>query len=184
MQRGHNYAIVDEVDSILIDEARTPADHLGAGTKSASTYKDFARAVRGLERGEDVSHDMLTATEDVEPTGDYVMDEAKHTIAATERGLKKIERRLGIEDIYADLSGQLVNHLQQALKAQYMFHRDKQYVVTNGEVKIVDEFTGRIMEGRRYSEGLHQPSRPKRACSYARRTRPWPPSPCRTTPSV
>ena len=106
--------------------------------------------------GEDVSHDMLTATEDVEPTGDFVMDEAKHTIAATERGLKKIERRLGIDDIYADLSGQLVNHLQQALKAQYMFHRDKQYVVTNGEVKIVDEFTGRIMEGRRYSEGLHQ----------------------------
>ena len=137
--------------------------------------------MRGLERGEDVSHDMLTATEDVEPTGDYVMDEAKHTIAATERGLKKIERRLGIDDIYADLSGQLVNHLQQALKAQYMFHRDKQYVVTNGEVKIVDEFTGRIMEGRRYSEGLHQPSRPKRACSCARRTRRWPPSPCRTT---
>ena len=156
VQRGHHYAIVDEVDSILIDEARTPLIISGAGTKSASTYKDFARAVRGLERGEDVSHDMLTATEDVEPTGDYVMDEAKHTIAATERGLKKIERRLGIDDIYADLSGQLVNHLQQALKAQYMFHRDKQYVVTNGEVKIVDEFTGRIMEGRRYSEGLHQ----------------------------
>ena len=156
VQRGHHYAIVDEVDSILIDEARTPLIISGAGTKSASTYKDFARAVRGLERGEDVSHDMLTATEDVEPTGDYVMDEAKHTIAATERGLKKIEHRLGIEDIYADLSGQLVNHLQQALKAQYMFHRDKQYVVTNGEVKIVDEFTGRIMEGRRYSEGLHQ----------------------------
>ena len=156
VQRGHNYAIVDEVDSILIDEARTPLIISGAGTKSASTYKDFARAVRGLERGEDVSHDMLTATEDAEPTGDYVMDEAKHTIAATERGLKKIERRLGIDDIYADLSGQLVNHLQQALKAQYMFHRDKQYVVTNGEVKIVDEFTGRIMEGRRYSEGLHQ----------------------------
>ena len=156
VQRGHAFAIVDEVDSILIDEARTPLIISGAGTKSASTYKDFARAVRGLERGEDVSHDMLTATEDVEPTGDYVMDEAKHTIAATERGLKKIERRLGIDDIYADLSGQLVNHLQQALKAQYMFHRDKQYVVTNGEVKIVDEFTGRIMEGRRYSEGLHQ----------------------------
>ena len=116
VQRGHAFAIVDEVDSILIDEARTPLIISGAGTKSASTYKDFARAVRGLERGEDVSHDMLTATEDVEPTGDYVMDEAKHTIAATERGLKKIERRLGIDDIYADLSGQLVNHLQQALK--------------------------------------------------------------------
>ena len=156
VQRGHHFAIVDEVDSILIDEARTPLIISGAGTKSASTYKDFARAVRGLERGEEVVYDMLSDPEPKEPTGDYVMDEAKHTIAATERGLKKIERRLGIDDIYADLSGQLVNHLQQALKAQYMFHRDKQYVVTNGEVKIVDEFTGRIMEGRRYSEGLHQ----------------------------
>ena len=141
VQRGHAYAIVDEVDSILIDEARTPLIISGAGTKSASTYKDFARAVRGLERGEEVQHDMLASVEPQEETGDYVMDEAKHTIAATERGLKKIEQRLGIEDIYADLSGQLVNHLQQALKAQYMFHRDKQYVVTNGEVKIVDEFT-------------------------------------------
>ena len=156
VQRGHAYAIVDEVDSILIDEARTPLIISGAGTKSADTYKKFARAVRGLERGEEVQRDMLSAAEPQEPTGDYVMDEAKHTIAATEQGLKKIEQRLGIEDIYADLSGQLVNHLQQALKAQYMFHRDKQYVVANGEVKIVDEFTGRIMEGRRYSEGLHQ----------------------------
>ena len=156
VQRGHHFAIVDEVDSILIDEARTPLIISGAGTKSASTYKDFARAVRGLERGEEVVYDMLSDPEPKEPTGDYVMDEAKHTIAATERGLKKIEQRLGIDDIYADLSGQLVNHLQQALKAQYMFHRDKQYVVANGEVKIVDEFTGRIMEGRRYSEGLHQ----------------------------
>ena len=156
VQRGHAFAIVDEVDSILIDEARTPLIISGAGTKSAGIYKDFARAVRGLERGEEVVYDMLSGNEGAEPTGDFVMDEAKHTIAATERGLKKIEDRLGIKDIYADLSGQLVNHLQQALKAQYMFHRDKQYVVTGGEVKIVDEFTGRIMEGRRYSEGLHQ----------------------------
>ncbi|MST72983.1 preprotein translocase subunit SecA [Olsenella porci] len=139
VQRGHNFAIVDEVDSILIDEARTPLIISGAGTKSASTYKDFARAVRGLK-----------------PDVDFEMDEAKHTIAATDTGLKKIERALGIDDIYADMSGQLVNHLQQALKAQYMFHRDQQYVVADGEVKIVDEFTGRIMEGRRYSEGLHQ----------------------------
>ena len=139
VQRGHHYAIVDEADSILIDEARTPLIISGAGTKSASTYKDFARAVRGLT-----------------PDVDFEMDEAKHTIAATDDGLKKIERALGIDDIYADASGQLVNHLQQALKAQYMFHRDQQYVVTDGEVKIVDEFTGRIMEGRRYSEGLHQ----------------------------
>ena len=139
VQRGHNYAIVDEVDSILIDEARTPLIISGAGTKSASTYKDFARAVRGLI-----------------PDVDFEMDEAKHTIAATDVGLVKIERNLGIDDIYADPSGQLVNHLQQALKAEYMFHRDQQYVVVDGEVKIVDEFTGRIMEGRRYSEGLHQ----------------------------
>ena len=139
VQRGHNFAIVDEADSILIDEARTPLIISGAGTKSAATYKDFARAVRGL-------------TADV----DYEMDEAKHTIMTTDEGLEKIEHALGIEDIYADESGQLVNHLQQALKAQYMFHRDQQYVVVDGEVKIVDEFTGRIMEGRRYSEGLHQ----------------------------
>lgn len=139
VQRGHHFAIVDEVDSILIDEARTPLIISGAGTKSATTYKDFARAVRGLS-----------------PEVDFDMDEAKHTIAATDLGLKKIETRLGIDNIYADMSGQLVNHLQQALKAQYMFHRDQQYVVTDGEVKIVDEFTGRIMEGRRYSEGLHQ----------------------------
>ena len=139
VQRGHHFAIVDEVDSILIDEARTPLIISGAGTKSASTYKDFARAVRGLI-----------------PDVDFEMDEAKHTIATTEQGLKKVERALGIDDIYADMSGQLVNHLQQALKAQYMFHRDQQYVVVDGEVKIVDEFTGRIMEGRRYSEGLHQ----------------------------
>ena len=156
VQRGHAYAIVDEVDSILIDEARTPLIISGAGTKSASTYKEFARAVRGLKQGHEVVYDMLSAAEPQEPDGDFVMDEAKHTIAATEQGLRKIEQRLGIDDIYADLSGQLVNHLQQALKAQYMFHRDKQYVVVNGEVKIVDEFTGRIMEGRRYSEGLHQ----------------------------
>ncbi|MBM6867046.1 preprotein translocase subunit SecA [Collinsella tanakaei] len=156
VQRGHVYAIVDEVDSILIDEARTPLIISGQGTKSASIYKNFARAVRGLTRGEEPEFDIMAGGERPEPTGDFVMDEAKHTIAATEQGLKKIEQRLGIDDIYADLSGQLVNHLQQALKAQYMFHRDKQYVVTNGEVKIVDEFTGRIMEGRRYSEGLHQ----------------------------
>ena len=139
VQRGHHFAIVDEVDSILIDEARTPLIISGAGTKSASTYQDFAAAVRGLT-----------------PDEDFEMDEAKHTIATTEQGLKKVERALGIDDIYADMSGQLVNHLQQALKAQYMFHRDQQYVVVDGEVKIVDEFTGRIMEGRRYSEGLHQ----------------------------
>lgn len=139
VQRGHHFAIVDEVDSILIDEARTPLIISGAGTQAAETYNKFARVMGGLA-----------------PEADFDMDEAKKTINATESGLEKIEAMLGIDDIYADPSGQLPNHLQQALKAQFLFHRDVDYVVVNGEVKIVDEFTGRIMEGRRYSEGLHQ----------------------------
>ena len=139
VQRGHSFAIVDEVDSILIDEARTPLIISGAGTKAAETYRSFARAMRGLV-----------------PDIDFEIDEGKRTIIATEVGLAKIESRLGIDDIYSDPSAQLANHLQQALKAQFLFHRDKEYVVSDGQVKIVDEFTGRIMEGRRYSEGLHQ----------------------------
>ena len=139
VQRGHHFAVVDEVDSILIDEARTPLIISGAGSQAADTYRKFARVMPGLREGED-----------------FEMDEAKRTITATESGLVKIENRLGIEDLYNDPSGLLANHLQQALKAQFLFHRDKDYVVANGEVKIVDEFTGRIMEGRRWSEGLHQ----------------------------
>ncbi|NGM16997.1 preprotein translocase subunit SecA [Eggerthellaceae bacterium zg-893] len=139
VQRGHSFAIVDEVDSILIDEARTPLIISGAGTQAADMYNKFARVMPGLKRDED-----------------YDMDEAKKTITATESGLEKIEAMLGIDDIYADPSGQLANHLQQALKAQFLFHRNVDYIVTDGEVKIVDEFTGRIMEGRRWSEGLHQ----------------------------
>ncbi|HET6352070.1 MAG TPA: preprotein translocase subunit SecA [Coriobacteriia bacterium] len=138
-QRGHGYAIVDEVDSILIDEARTPLIISGAGTKSAEIYKDFARIIPRLK-----------------PEVDFELDEAKNTIAPTEEGLAKVEKMLGIEDIYADPSGQLVNHLQQALKAQFLFKLDVDYVVKDGEVMIVDEFTGRLMYGRRYSEGLHQ----------------------------
>jgi len=138
-QRGHHYAIVDEVDSILIDEARTPLIISGAGTQAAETYKRFARVIPMLKIDED-----------------FEMEESKKTIAATEEGLKRIENMLGIEDIYSDPSGQLVNHLQQSLRAQFLFKRDVDYVVVDGEVKIVDEFTGRIMEGRRYSEGLHQ----------------------------
>ncbi len=139
VQRGHHFAIVDEVDSILIDEARTPLIISGAGMRAADTYNKFARVMPALKR-------------DV----DFDMDEAKRTITTTEVGLEKVEAMLGIDDIYNDPSGQLPNHLQQALKAQFLFHRDVDYVVVNGEVKIVDEFTGRIMEGRRYSEGLHQ----------------------------
>ncbi len=139
VQRGHHFAIVDEVDSILIDEARTPLIISGAGTQAADTYRKFARVMPSLKK-------------DI----DFEMDEAKKTINTTESGLTRIEGMLGIDDLYNDPSGQLPNHLQQALKAQFLFHRDIDYVVVDGEVKIVDEFTGRIMEGRRYAEGLHQ----------------------------
>lgn len=139
VQRGHSFAIVDEVDSILIDEARTPLIISGAGSQAADMYKRFAAVMPSLKEGVD-----------------FEMDEAKKTIYTTEVGLEKVEFQLGIEDIYGDPAGQLPNHLQQALKAQFLFHRDVDYVVVDGEVKIVDEFTGRIMEGRRYSEGLHQ----------------------------
>ncbi|MCL2750979.1 MAG: preprotein translocase subunit SecA, partial [Coriobacteriia bacterium] len=139
VQRGHKFSIVDEVDSILIDEARTPLIISGAGSRAAETYGQFARAATNLRSGVD-----------------FQMDEAKKTIYATESGLHKMETLLSISDLYGDPSGMLVNHLQQALKAQFLFKKDVDYVVVDGEVKIVDEFTGRIMEGRRYSEGLHQ----------------------------
>jgi len=139
VQRGHHFCVVDEVDSILIDEARTPLIISGPGSQAADLYAKFARVMPRLKLDED-----------------FEMDEAKKTINATEVGLERIEAALDIDDIYADPSGMLANHLQQALKAQFLFHRDVDYVVADGEVKIVDEFTGRIMEGRRWSEGLHQ----------------------------
>jgi preprotein translocase subunit SecA len=141
VQRGHYYCIVDEVDSILIDEARTPLIISGPGERAAKTYYDFARIARRLKPGEDE---------------DYEVDEKKRTVAITEKGLARVEKELGIDNIYEDLSGQLVNHLMQALRAAALFKRDVDYLVQDGEVKIIDEFTGRVLEGRRYSEGLHQ----------------------------
>ena len=141
VQRGHNYCIVDEVDSILIDEARTPLIISGPGERAAKTYYDFARIARRLRPGEDE---------------DFEVDEKKRTVAITEKGLVKVEQELGIDNIYEDLSGQLVNHLMQALRAASLYRRDVDYLVQDGEVKIIDEFTGRVLEGRRYSEGLHQ----------------------------
>ena len=147
VQREHSFAIVDEVDSILIDEARTPLIISGAGEEEDQTYIRFARAVRGLTLALDEEH----------KEGDYFVEEDKRQIFATEQGLAKLEERLGIENLYdRPDTPALVNHMQQALKAEYLFHRDKDYIVINGEVKIVDEFTGRIMEGRRWSDGLHQ----------------------------
>jgi preprotein translocase subunit SecA len=154
VQRGHPYAIVDEVDSILIDEARTPLIISGEPTTAAKTYYDFARVVRGLSgaqsKGTKLDDQALAAEHD------YLYDEKHKTVSPTESGIEKVERALRIEHLYAAENVQLVNHLMQSLKAEALWKRDVDYVVQDGEVKIVDEFTGRIMEGRRWSEGLHQ----------------------------
>ncbi len=139
VQRGHTYAIVDEVDSILVDEARTPLIISGRVSDAAKLYYKFASVVRGLRRDED-----------------YEVDEEKRTVAPLEPGVEKVERALGVENLYDEVSQNLVHQFQAALKAKELFKRDKDYVLQHGEVKIVDEFTGRILEGRRWSEGLHQ----------------------------
>jgi preprotein translocase subunit SecA len=139
VQRGHRYAIVDEVDSILIDEARTPLIISGMVADSAKWYQTFARIAP-----------RLTAEQD------YEVDEGKHQVAITESGVAKVEEMLQIENLYEHVNTPLVHHMQNALRAKELYKRDVQYVVTQGEVKIVDEFTGRVLEGRRYSEGLHQ----------------------------
>ncbi len=154
VQRGHAYAIVDEVDSILIDEARTPLIISGEPTGAAKVYQDMARVARGL-RGIQ-SKGSKTEDAELQHEYDYLYEEKHKTVSATESGIEKVERALKVENLYAPENVQLVNHLQQALKAEALFKRDIEYVVEDGEVKIVDEFTGRIMEGRRWSEGLHQ----------------------------
>ncbi len=138
-QRGHNYAIVDEVDSILVDEARTPLIISGQISDAVKLYYKFASVVRGLKR-------------DV----DYDVDEEKQMVAPTDEGVEKVERSLGLDNLYDAVSQNLVHQLQAALKAKELKKRDKDYVIQHGEVMIVDEFTGRILEGRRWSEGLHQ----------------------------
>ncbi len=154
VQRGHAYAIVDEVDSILIDEARTPLIISGEPETAAKTYYDFARVVRQLEG---VPYQPPSKIEKrADPDADYTYDEKFKTVSPLPRGIEKVEKALGIDELYDPRNVQLVNHLTQALKAQALYHRDRDYVVQDGEVKIVDEFTGRIMEGRRWSEGLHQ----------------------------
>src|SRR3954469_25809926 len=151
VQRAHSYAIVDEVDSILIDEARTPLIISGEPETAAQLYYDFARVAKQLNA---VPHDPLQKGE--HPDADYEYDEKHKTIAPTQKGVEKFERALRIENLYDPRNSQLVNHLIQSLKAQALYKRDVDYVIQDDEVKIVDEFTGRIMEGRRWSEGLHQ----------------------------
>ncbi len=154
VQRGHTYAIVDEVDSILVDEARTPLIISGEPTTAARTYYDFARIVKGLNGAQ--SKGTKLDDEALAQEYDYLYDEKHKTISPTESGIEKVERAAGVENLYSPGNVQLVNHLIQSLKAEALYKRDVDYVVQDGEVKIVDEFTGRIMEGRRWSEGLHQ----------------------------
>lgn len=139
VQRGHHYAIVDEVDSILIDEARTPLIISGRIADAAKLYYQFASIVRSLKRD-----------------ADFEVEEDKRIVVPTEAGIEKVEQQLGIENLYDEVQQNFVHQLQVALKAAVLYHRDKDYIIQDGEVKIVDEFTGRILEGRRWSEGIHQ----------------------------
>ncbi|MEM8905759.1 MAG: preprotein translocase subunit SecA, partial [Actinomycetota bacterium] len=139
VQRGHAYCIVDEIDSILIDEARTPLIISGRLSDAVKLYEQFSGIVGGLER-------------DV----DYEVDEEKRTVSPLESGIEKVEQKLGVDNLYDQVSSNLVHQLTAALKAKELYRLDRDYVVQEGEVRIVDEFTGRILEGRRWSEGLHQ----------------------------
>jgi preprotein translocase subunit SecA len=139
VQRGHHFAIVDEVDSILIDEARTPLIISGPASDVTKLYYQFASIARSLTR-------------DV----DYEVDEEKKTVVPTEAGIEKVERQLGVTNLYDAVATNYVHQLGQALRAKELFHRDKDYLVAGGDVKIIDEFTGRTLDGRRWSDGLHQ----------------------------
>ena len=143
VQRGHNFAIVDEVDSILIDEARTPLIISGPADQNSRWYLEFAKIAPRLRRGEDGE-------------GDYEVDEKKRTVGIMESGVEKVEDWLGIDNLYESVNTPLVSFLNNALKAKELYKKDKDYVIINGEVLIVDEFTGRMLHGRRYSEGMHQ----------------------------
>jgi preprotein translocase subunit SecA len=147
VQRGHYFAIVDEVDSILIDEARTPLIISGPSDEATDKYKNADAIIPHLKKGEDV---------DGKKTGDYVVDEKAHTAVLTEEGVDKAERLLGVGNLYDPSNMELLHCVEQALKAHTLYRLDHQYVVQDGEVIIVDDFTGRLMKGRRWSDGLHQ----------------------------
>jgi len=138
-RREHYFAVIDEVDSILIDEARTPLIISAPDAESSNFYKIFAKIVANLSQGED-----------------YSVDEKLKSVLITESGINKVERMLNIKNLYGSENARLIHYLEESLKAKALFHKDKNYVVKNGEVIIVDEFTGRLMPGRRYSAGLHQ----------------------------
>src|SRR3954466_12661490 len=139
VQRGHHYAIVDEVDSILIDEARTPLIISGPAEENQRWYLEFAPLAPRMKRDEH-----------------YEVEEGKRTVAVTEEGVAFVEDQLGIDNLYEAANTPLVGYLNNSLKAKELFKRDRDYIVNNGEVLIVDEFTGRVLHGRRYNEGMHQ----------------------------
>jgi preprotein translocase subunit SecA len=156
VQRGHAFAIVDEVDSILIDEARTPLIISGPGTESAKLYYQFAGLARTL-----IAED------------DYEVDEEKRVVVPTEEGIAKVERAMGVDNMYELVSGDYVHQLTQALRAKELYKRDKDYLVADGEVQIIDEFTGRTLEGRRWSDGLHQAVEAKERVRIAEENHTW-----------
>jgi preprotein translocase subunit SecA len=152
----HNFAIVDEVDNILIDEARTPLIISGAPEAAADWYGKFAKLAKVMEPGKRPDDMDPRMKKEFVADFDFEFDEKHKTVAVTERGVEKCEKFLGIDHLYRAENGPLVNHLIQSLKAQSLYKRDVDYAVVDGEVKIIDEFTGRILDGRRWSEGLHQ----------------------------
>ncbi len=156
VQRGHPFAIVDEVDNILIDEARTPLIISGAPEQAADLYVEFARLAPRLTPGKTPEGMDPGSKKKYVADFDYEFDEKHKTVSVMEQGVAKAERFLGIDHLYRAENGHLVNHLNQSLRAESLYKRDVDYAVIDGEVKIVDEFTGRILEGRRWSEGLHQ----------------------------
>ncbi|MGA8876567.1 MAG: preprotein translocase subunit SecA, partial [Candidatus Korobacteraceae bacterium] len=153
VQRGHNFGIVDEVDSILIDEARTPLIISGQSEESTDKYYKVNRIIPSLELGEEIDRGL---GEDKVLTGDFVVDEKHRTITVTDPGWEKVEKLLGIGNIADPENWDLKHHVETAIKAHALYRRDVEYVVKDGEVLIVDEFTGRLMPGRRWSDGLHQ----------------------------
>jgi preprotein translocase subunit SecA len=152
VQRGHHYAIVDEVDSILIDEARTPLIISGPSEESIDKYYRITAIVPKLTRGEEIEHEDGSK----EQTGDFLVDEKAHSVALTDEGVGKVEKLLAVDNLYDPANMDLLHGINQGLRAHHLYKRDVEYLVKDGEVVIVDEFTGRMMPGRRWSDGLHQ----------------------------
>ena len=173
MQRGFHYCIIDEVDSVLIDEARTPLIISGVSGKSTKLYTACNELAKVLEKGEEqeeVSKVDFIAGDLPKETGDYIVDEEHHTVTLTLQGIKKCEKFFGIQNLADRSHTELLHNILAALRAHNLMKRDKDYVVKNGEVLIVDQFTGRIQPGRRYSDGLHQAIEAKENCTINEET--------------